>query len=85
LTRKIFEPKRKKEREGWRKLYSEQLHDSYSSPNIIRVTKSRSVRWVGYVARMVKRIMSTEFWWGNLKQRNHLENLRAEGRITLAE
>jgi hypothetical protein len=37
---------------GWRKLHNRQLHDSYSSPNIIRIMKSRRMRWAGHVARM---------------------------------
>jgi hypothetical protein len=37
---------------GWRELYNEELHDLYSSSNIIRIIKSRSMRWVGHVARM---------------------------------
>jgi hypothetical protein len=36
----------------WRKLYTEELNDLYSSPNIIRVMKSRRMRWAGHVARM---------------------------------
>jgi hypothetical protein len=36
----------------WRKLHNEELHNLYSSPSIIRVIKSRRVRWVGHVARM---------------------------------
>ena len=36
----------------WRRLYNEDLHAQYSSPNIIRVIKSRSMRWAGHVARM---------------------------------
>jgi hypothetical protein len=38
--------------EGWRKLYNEGLHNSYSAPSIIRMMRSRRMRWVGYVARM---------------------------------
>jgi hypothetical protein len=37
---------------GWRKLYNEELHNLYSSPSIIRIIKSRKMRWVGHVARM---------------------------------
>jgi hypothetical protein len=48
---KIFRPKRK-ENGSWRKLYNFELHDLYSSPNIIRVIKSRRMRWAGHVARM---------------------------------
>jgi hypothetical protein len=36
----------------WRKLHNDDLHNLYSSPNIVRVIKSRSMRWAGYVARM---------------------------------
>jgi hypothetical protein len=36
----------------WRKLHNEELHRLYSSPSIIRMIKSRSVRWAGHVARM---------------------------------
>jgi hypothetical protein len=37
---------------GWRKLHNEELHNLYSSPNIIRMIKLRRVRWAGHVARM---------------------------------
>jgi hypothetical protein len=36
----------------WRKLYNKELHDLYSSPSIIRIIKSRRMRWAGHVARM---------------------------------
>jgi hypothetical protein len=36
----------------WRKLHSEELHDLYSSPSIIKMIKSRRMRWAGHVARM---------------------------------
>jgi hypothetical protein len=39
---------------GWRKLHNKELHNLYSSPNIIRVIKSRRMRWVGHVAHMVE-------------------------------
>ena len=39
----------------WTKLHNEGLHDLYSSPNIIRVIKSRRIRWAGHVARMGER------------------------------
>jgi hypothetical protein len=51
VLRKIFEPKRE-EGESWRKLYNDELHSLYSSPNIVRVIKSRRMRWAGHVARM---------------------------------
>jgi hypothetical protein len=42
----------KKENGEWRKLHNKGLHDFYSSPSIIRIIKSRRMRWVGHVARM---------------------------------
>jgi hypothetical protein len=46
----IFEPKRDEVTEEWRRLHKEQLHDLYSSPNVVRVIKCRRTRWVGHVA-----------------------------------
>jgi hypothetical protein len=49
---RIFGPKRDGVMGGWRKLYNEKLHNLYSSPSIIRMMKSRRMRWAGHVARM---------------------------------
>jgi hypothetical protein len=49
--RKIFGPKRE-ENGSWRKLHNDELHDLYYSPNIVRVIKSRRMRWAGHVARI---------------------------------
>jgi hypothetical protein len=46
---------------GWRKLHNKELHNLYSSPNIIRMIKSRRMRWAGHVPRMGKRGMHTGF------------------------
>jgi hypothetical protein len=51
VLRKIFGPK-KEEDGSWRKLHNDELHDLYSSPNIVRVIKSRRMRLAGRVARM---------------------------------
>jgi hypothetical protein len=51
VLRKIFGPKREEDR-SWRTLHNDELHDLYSSPNIVRVIKSRGMRWAGHVARM---------------------------------
>jgi hypothetical protein len=52
VLRRIFGPKRDEVTGEWRKLYSEELHDFYSSPSIIRIMKSGRMRWAGNVARM---------------------------------
>jgi hypothetical protein len=51
VLRRIFGPKRDEVTGEWRKLHNEELHDLYSSPTIVRVIKSRRMRWVGHVAR----------------------------------
>jgi hypothetical protein len=50
--RRIFGPKRDEVTLGWRELHNEERRNLYSSPNIIRVIKSRRMRWAGHVARM---------------------------------
>jgi hypothetical protein len=52
VLRRIFGPKRDEATGEWRRLHNEELHDLYSSPNIIRVIKSRRMRWARHVARM---------------------------------
>jgi hypothetical protein len=52
VLRKIFGPKRGEVTGEWRKLHNEELPDLYSSPSIMRITKSRRMRWAGHVARM---------------------------------
>jgi hypothetical protein len=52
VLRRIFGPKRNEVTGKWRKLHNEEHHDLYSSPNIVRVIKSKRMRWVGHVARM---------------------------------
>jgi hypothetical protein len=52
VLRRIFGPKRDEVTGDWRKLHNEELHNLYSSPDIIRQVKSRRLRWAGYVTRM---------------------------------
>jgi hypothetical protein len=49
---RIFGPKRDRVTGGWRKLHNEELHNLCSTPSIIRIIKSRRMRWAGHVARM---------------------------------
>jgi hypothetical protein len=53
---RIFGPKREKGAGGWRRLHNEELHNLHASPNIIRVIKSRRMRWVGHATRMGRMI-----------------------------
>ena len=55
MLRRTFGLKRDEVTREWRKLHNEELNDMYSSPNIVRVIKSRTVRWVEHVARMGER------------------------------
>ena len=52
VLRRIFGPRRDEVTGEWRRLHNEELSDLYSSPNIVRVIKSRRMRWTGHVARM---------------------------------
>jgi hypothetical protein len=54
VLRRIFGPKRDEVTGGWRKLHNEELHNLYSSPNIVRIIKPRRMRWAGRVARMLE-------------------------------
>jgi hypothetical protein len=56
VLRRIFGPKRDEVTGGWRKLHNEELHNLYFSPSIIRMIKSRRMRWTRHIARIgVKR------------------------------
>jgi hypothetical protein len=52
VLRRIFGPKRNEVTGGWRKLHNEVFYNLYSSPSIIRMITSRSMRWAGHLARM---------------------------------
>jgi hypothetical protein len=57
VLRGIFGPKKDEVTAVWRKLHNEELRNMYSSPSIIRIMKSRRMRWAGHAARMGKKEM----------------------------
>jgi hypothetical protein len=63
----------------WRKLHNGELHNFYSSQNVIRQIKSR-MRWVGHVACMGEERKCTRFWWEDPKEA-HSEDLGIDGRM----
>jgi hypothetical protein len=71
VLRRIFAPKRDELTGDWRKLYNEELHNLYSSPNIIIFIKSRSRRWAGHIAGTGKRGLHIGYWWESQKERDH--------------
>jgi hypothetical protein len=62
VLRRILGPKRDEVTREWRRLHNEELNDLYSSPNIIRVIKSRRMRWAGHVALWGKSEVHTGIW-----------------------
>jgi len=65
----------------WRKLHNEELYDMYYSPNFFRVIKSRKMRWAEHVARIRRGEAYKGFWWGNLRERDHLEGPGVDGSV----
>jgi hypothetical protein len=81
VRRRIFGPKRDEVTGEWTRLHKEELDDVYSSPNIIRVIKSRKMRWAGQVALWGRGEVHTGFWWGDLREGDHMGDLGVGGRI----
>ena len=74
MLRRIFGPRRDEVTGDWRRLHNKELNDLYSSPNIVRVIKSRKIRWAGHVAHMGEgRGGGIGSWWGNRKEGDHGE------------
>jgi hypothetical protein len=71
VLRRIFGPEREEVVRGWRRLNSEGFHNLYASPRVTRVTKSRTVRRVGHVARMGQMMNVYKCWSEYLKERDH--------------
>jgi hypothetical protein len=73
---RIFGPKRDEVTGDWRKLHNEALHNLYSSPNIIRMIKSRRMRWAGYVARIREKRNAYRILVGKLEGKRPLGRRR---------
>jgi len=71
VLRRIFGPMRDEVTEEWRRLRNEKLNDLYSSPNIVRVIKSRIMRWAEHVAAMGEERGCVGSWWGKRRERDH--------------
>ena len=83
VLRRIFGPRRGEVTREWRRLHNEELNDLYSSPNIVRVIKSRRMRWAGHVACMCEERGCIGSWWGNRRRRDHWGDLGVDGLIIL--
>jgi hypothetical protein len=81
--RRIFGPKRDEVTGEWRKLHNEELKGLSSSPSIVRVIKSRRMRWAGHVALWGKGEEYTGCWWGNQRGRDRWGDPGVDGRIIL--
>jgi len=74
MLKRIFGPKREEVAVDWRRLHNEELHNLYTSPNIIMVIKLSRMRWVGSVECMGEMRNAQKIWSENLKGRDHLED-----------
>ena len=80
VLRRIFGPKTDEVTRERRKLRNEELNDLFCSTNIIRLIKSRRMKCSTYGGRGEA---YTGFWWGNVREKDHLEDPGLDGRIIL--
>ena len=83
VLRIIFGPRSEEVTGEWRRLHNEELNDFYFSPNILRVIKSRRMRWAGHLARMGEERGCISSWWGNRREEDHWGDLGVDGWIIL--
>ena len=83
VLRIIFGPRRDGVTGECSRLNNEELNDLYSSPNIVRVIKSRRMRWAEHVARMGEERGCIGFRWGNRREGNNWGDLGVDGWIIL--
>ena len=79
VLRRIFGPRMDEITEEWRRVHNEELNDLYSSPNIVRVIKSRRMRWAGHVAHMGEERGCIGSWGGSRSERDHSGGLGVDG------
>jgi hypothetical protein len=83
VLRRLFWLNRKEVTREWRRLLGEQLNELYSSRNIVRLMKSRRIRWGDIKTVGGTGEMYTRFWWGNIRERSHLGIPRVVGTVIL--
>ena len=83
MLRTIFGPRREEVTGEWRILHNEELNDLYSSPNIVRVIKSRRMRWAGHVAHMGEERWAYRVLVGNRRETDHWGDLGIDEWIIL--
>jgi len=83
MLRRIFGPMRNEVTGERRRLHNEKLNDLYSSPNIVRVIKSRRMKWAGDVARLDEERGCIGSCWVNRRERDHWRDLGVDGWIIL--
>ena len=81
VLRRIFGTRRDELTGEWRKLHDVELNDLSCSSIIVRVVKSRRMRWAGRTACVGRGEACTGFWWGNLRERGDLEEPGLDGKI----
>jgi hypothetical protein len=82
VLRRIFWSKRDEVIDKWKILHSEELSDLCCSPSIAQMIKLR-MRWSVYVTYMGRGVVYTGIWWGNLRERDDLDDPGVNGRISV--
>jgi hypothetical protein len=81
VLRRLFGPKRDEGMGEWRKLHIGDLHNLYSSPDIIRQIRSRRMMWAGHVKRLGEGRIEYRVLVGKLEGKNHLKDRGIDGRV----